>query len=228
MKKYLLAILVASLVIGGAAFVWASIIGSPHDLAPEPCAMCHTPHSGTGDYPLWNRTQVAQTWTVYESISFDMAPADNPPRTPSSLCLVCHDGVASQLVNYPGPCSNPDAAYDITVAGCANLGTDLTNDHPISFNYNDMLDNDGNYFPPATAIRTTPTNRYAIVGAYSGTNYWLYQDPASPSSGYGFECATCHSVHDLATYQGKGSDQVYFLRNDNSGSLMCLDCHTAR
>lgn len=228
MKKLIVPIIALILMVGVATVVWSSVIGTPHDLAPEPCAMCHSPHNGQGSYPLWNRTQPAQTWLTYNSISFDMNPTDNPPRAPSSLCLVCHNGVASELVNYPGPCSNPDAAYDITVAGCANLGTDLTNDHPISFNYNDSLDLDGNNFPVAANVGLGPNPRYAITGGYSGTNYFLYEDPASTSLGYGFECSTCHSVHDLASYPGKGNYQVYFLRCDNSGSRMCLDCHTAR
>ncbi len=226
MKKVFLLLLALGLMAGITSMVWATVIGTPHDLAPEPCAMCHTPHSGTGQYPLWNRLQPTQTYTTYNSISFDMGPTVSP-RSPSSLCLVCHNGVASTLVNYPGPCSNPDAAYDITVAGCADLGTDLSNEHPISFNFNAAADLDNNNFPPATQLRTNPTPRYAIVGSISGTNYWLYGNTGAGEYNY-FECATCHSVHDLATYPGKGDYQVYFLRSDNTGSQMCLDCHAAR
>lgn len=228
MKKILLLVLVLGL-IAGVATVWATVIGTPHDLAPEPCAMCHTPHSGAVDYPLWNRTQTGTpSYTLYNSISFDMGPAGQP-RTPSSLCLVCHNGIASELVNYPGPCSYPDPAYDIEVAGCADLGTNLTDEHPISFNYDDSLDFDNNSFPTATQVRILPTPRYAIQGSLSSTNYFLYGAfTGGLGNGYWFECATCHSVHDLATYDGKGDYQVYFLRNDNTGSQMCLDCHADR
>jgi len=221
MKKVFTLLLVLCLM-AGVATVWATVIGTPHDLAPEPCAMCHTPHSGTGQYPLWNRIQEDQLYTLYNSISFDMGPTVQP-RSPSSLCLVCHNGVASELVNYPGPCSNPDAAYDIEVTGCADLGTDLTNEHPISFNFDNSLDLDNNNFPQASLVGTGV--RYAIQGGISGTNYFLY---GSGADNKWFECATCHSVHDLATYPGKGDYQVYFLRSDNTGSEMCLDCHTAR
>jgi hypothetical protein len=234
MKKVFLPLLVLVLVVGVATVVWATVIGTPHDLAPEPCAMCHTPHSGTGDFPLWNRTQSRpQTYTTYSSISFDMGPVDTSGtnaskwgiRTPSALCLVCHNGIASEAVNYPGPCSNPDSAYDIEVAGCADLGLDLSNDHPISFNYNSSADLDNNNFPLASLVRSSPSPRWAIKGAITATNYMLYN---GDGVGMSFECATCHSVHDLASYAGKGSYQVYFLRNDNTGSTMCLDCHTAR
>jgi hypothetical protein len=232
MKKFFLPLLVLVLVVGVATVAWSSVIGTPHDLAPEPCAMCHTPHSGTGDYPLWNRTQDKQSYTPYSSWTYDMGPVDTTSnahwglRTPSALCLVCHNGIASEAVNYPGPCSNPDAAYDIEVAGCADLGIDLTNDHPISFNYNAAADLDNNNFPfPSAHVRPSGT-RWSIVGAISATDYWLYNGDSG--AGKSFECATCHSVHDLATYPGKGSYQVYFLRADNTGSQMCLDCHTAR
>lgn len=221
MKKIILVVLAVSLVLGIATIVGAKIAGSPHDLAPEPCAMCHTPHSGTGDYPLWNRYQVAQTYTMYESPSFDMVvERADQPQPPSSLCLVCHNGIYSELVNYPGPCSNPDAAYDVAVQGCADLDIDLTDDHPLSFTYDPTLDNDGNEFP--TPI-IKGANRKYIPGPYTGTDYPLYGENKDQ-----FECATCHSVHDTVDYPGKGDYQVYFLRADNSGSLMCQDCHTAR
>jgi hypothetical protein len=131
-------------------------------------------------------------------------------------------------VNYPGPCSNPDPAYDIEVAGCADLGLDLTNEHPISFNYDADDDLDNNGFPAATSVRSASGSlleRFAIVGSLTGTKYWLYGDSTSQDW---FECATCHSVHDLVEYDGKGEYQVYFLRADNTGSQMCLDCHANR
>jgi len=224
MKKFLLPILTIGLLLGIATIVWATVIGTPHDLAPEPCAMCHSPHNGSGQYPIWNRTQAAQTYTLYDSISFDMGPATQP-RSPSSLCLVCHNGVASELVNYPGPCANPDPAYDIEVAGCADLGLDLSNEHPISFNYDETKDLDLNAFPTATTVRTSPSTRLAIKGKLTSTNYFLAGSVSAAQYNY-FECSTCHSVHDLVEYDGKGDYQVYFLRADNTGSQMCLDCHT--
>jgi len=223
MKKFLLALLALTL-LAGVTTVWATVIGSPHDLAPEPCAVCHTPHSGTGDYPLWNRSQTAQTYTMYTSFTFDMGPANNGgPRYPSNLCLVCHNGVASELVNYPGPCSDPDGAYDLQLSGCADLSTDLTDEHPISFNYNNTEDLDNDGFPAAQAAAVNSTR--AIINAASGYVYPLY---GSGAENNWFECATCHSVHDTVVYNGKGDYQVFFLRADNTGSAMCLDCHVNR
>jgi len=228
MKKFLLPVLCLMLAVGMGTIVWASVWNTPHELAPEPCAMCHTPHSGSGQYPLWNRLQVLPTgaYTLYDSVSFDMGPAFQP-RPPSSQCLVCHNGIASSLVNYPGPCSVTDTAYDLEVSGCADLDTILTDDHPISFNYDNTLDIDGNGFPPAVDLGLSRP-RHAIIGQTTGTNYFLYASSSATVDENWFECATCHSVHDTAVYDGKGDYQVYFLRVDNTRSQLCVDCHTLR
>jgi len=187
--------------------------------------MCHTPHGAYADYPLWNRIQTKPVYSLYNSISFDMehTTGDNV-RAPSSLCLVCHNGVASQIVNYPGPCSEPDGAYDLQIAGCADLSNDLTDDHPVSFNYVSTMDADNDGFP--TTVTMGSGGRLAIGGNLA--NYPLYGDTVSQYNW--FECATCHAVHDTAVpaYPGKGDYQVYFLRADNTGSGMCLDCHKNR
>ena len=83
MRKFLLPILGTMFAIGIATFVWASVIDTPHDIVPgtEPCAFCHTPHMGTGDYPLWNRINDSDpgTYDMYQSTSFDMVmPAGSP------------------------------------------------------------------------------------------------------------------------------------------------------
>jgi hypothetical protein len=274
-KKALL-LLVALTLFLGVATLWAreggtpGIMGTPHDVhvitgesGLEQCVMCHTPHSGTGQYPLWNRDQGPQTFTMYNSPSFDMnglnagsqSPYDGPgggvdanaaassfkntgPQEPSSLCLVCHNGVFSSLVNYPGPGSHTNENYDYQMNPTfwAMLDTDLSNDHPISFTYDPGKDNsqDNNGFP--TVVRSpTSSWRYWIPGT-NGAHYPLY----SPSFGTAttttqFECATCHAVHDTVAYPGKQmvggksvGTQVFFLRRDNSGSAMCVDCHRNR
>jgi len=209
------------MLIFGVSYVLATVSGSPHDLrngsSGDICAFCHTPHSGTGDYPLWNRSQASVTYSLYNSNTFDMGPTTQP-RFPSSLCLTCHNGQTSSLVNYPGPGSTAKAPYTTPISSFldswTNLGTDLTNDHPVSFNYNQSADLDNNGFPGTVNTRF-------IDGSI--TDYPLYG-----SSNNGFECATCHSVHDTASYPDKGTNQVYFLRTTNYGSAMCLDCHTNR
>jgi hypothetical protein len=247
MKKAFLLVLALTLIVGLATLLWAresgqpGIAATPHDVAVmtgeaglEPCAMCHSPHSGTGDYPLWNRDQAAQTYTLYDSPSYDMNE-NKQPQAPSSLCLVCHNGVFSSLVNYPGPGSHTNENYDYEMNPTfwAMLGIDLTNDHPVSFTYDPTKDNnqDNNGFPPAQPCPTAPW-RLWIPGDQGLITYPLYGAGATADQ---FECSTCHSVHDTVAYIGKQmvggksvGSQVFFLRSSNAGSEMCNDCHVNR
>jgi len=236
MKKFLLLLLAVSLVIGLATLVSARIQSTPHDIAPEPCAMCHTPHHANNGYPLWNRVQADYQYNMYESPTFDMSNETGLQdlNGNSKFCLVCHNGVASTLSNYPGPCSSvdPDYDYDMPNGSCAQVGDgsgddwntdfDLSNDHPLNFTYDPAADSiiDNNVFPP---IDNSLGDRHFIIGEYTGTYYPLFTAAALPDR---FECSTCHAVHDTATYPDKGTYQVYFLRTDNTGSAMCMDCHT--
>lgn len=256
MKKVLVLALALSLVLGVATVLMASMTGpgiedTPHDVRVitgdnnlEICAMCHTPHSGTGDYPLWNRDQAPQTYIMYASPTFDMAAVGSAqPQSPSSLCLVCHNGVFSELVNYPGPHSHVNEDYDFEMNAYfwAMLDTDLHNDHPISFTYDEVLDVDRNGvggFPRKQPCPTSPLgNRMCIpaadAGPGGGTGFIGY--PLYGTQHDQFECATCHSVHDTVKYSSKSlvggksvGTQVFFLRRDNSQSLMCGDCHVNR
>lgn len=248
MKKLLTILFAVILVVGTATLVTAGVANTPHDVqiirgttGLEPCAMCHTPHSGTGDYPLWNRQQDAQSYTLYDSPTFDMQAAADL-QAPSTLCMVCHNGATSQLVNYPGPRSTENTNYNMVggelVFPWTDLTTDMRNDHPVSFTYDPALDDvvDNNGFPAATTDGTT--GRKYIEG--TGAKYPLY----GPNMDQ-MECSTCHSVHHTVSGYGESMDadclsgarsgpacsvgtQVYFLRRSNAGSQMCIDCHKNR
>jgi len=251
MKKVLLIVLALCLVVGVATSLRAGLTGpgvydTPHDVRVitgeeglEPCAMCHSPHSGTGEYPLWNRDQGAQTYTLFDSPSFDMY-SGNQPQAPSSLCLVCHNGVFSSLVNYPGPGSHSGEEYDYEMNPTfwAMLGLDLSNEHPISFTYDPAMDStqDNNGFPDPVVCTTGNGDRNWIASANTGKTYAypLYGGTAAVP-GFEMECSTCHSVHDTVPYPGKQlvggksvGSQVFFLRSTNSESKMCADCHRNR
>ncbi len=255
MKKVLLFALALSLVLFTGSIVKASqfepgVEDTPHDVRVftgendlEPCAMCHTPHSGTGQYPIWNRDQAEQTYVMYASPTFDMRVAQAAqPQAPSSLCLVCHNGVFSELVNYPGPGSpvNEDYDYQMNAFFWAMLDTALHDDHPISFTYIPSLDADYNNFPIATSCGFSTAPRKCIpsfdLPVGGGTGFIGY--PLYGSQMDQFECATCHSVHDTVEYTDGGvktlvggksvGTQVFFLRRDNTKSMLCGDCHKNR
>ena len=83
-----------------------------------------------------------------------------------------------------------------TIGGTWNLTRDLSDDHPISFSITDDAD---------PGIRTI-----ALITAPAGSNLPLFGSNE-------VQCPTCHNPHD--NIYGK------FLRNDNAGSGLCLDCH---
>ena len=85
------------------------------------------------------------------------------------------------------------------------LGTNLTNDHPVGFNYADS-------YAGRTANGGTALQTQAIAtgsGAVFFTNGTLVNQ---------MECASCHKVHDNAIDP--------FLRVTNAGSALCKACHT--
>ncbi len=252
MKKTFIIAIALMLTMGFAVSGWAIIAGTPHDVNVmrdtgddlERCAMCHTPHSGQGSYPLWNRTQTGvAAYQLYASPSFDMTMGTvneeypvgtaNNDHYATTHCMVCHNGVTSSLVNYPGPGSPVNTQYDFTStllqSGKSNLGSSMKDDHPVSFTYDPTKDADNNGFRDSLPYGSG--SRKAIYGA-QGTYPLFTADGLNYTQ---FECATCHSVHDTVDYPGKSMDdgisagtQVYFLRGDNTGSGMCMDCHVNR
>jgi hypothetical protein len=122
------------------------------------CVFCHTPHGATNSpgTPLWNRALSGQTYTTYSSSSLDaetIAGQLAQPAGSSKLCLSCHDGtlaissvnvLGGQLdVTVPmtgvGPGDTMPPGEGVQTGFTRNLGTDLSNDHPISLTYDTTL-----------------------------------------------------------------------------------------
>jgi predicted CXXCH cytochrome family protein len=191
---------VLSAVFSGA--VIADILNSAHDFnnGADLCINCHTPHNAnTNMKPLWNHAASTAPYTMYDqtfSTSLDMTVNDDGAGNPtgiSAACLSCHDGTVA-IDNYGGNAATPVNF----ITGNENLGTDLTNDHPINIVYD----------PAANAI----ANEFKSAASVDGTGLKLYNGQV--------ECATCHDVHNGAGTSGA------LLRVSNSGSAMCLACHT--
>jgi len=181
----------------------AQIIGTAHDFSSETwnttgeiCVVCHTPHNAnttvTGA-PLWNHEVTTATFTLYTSSTLNATVGQ--PDGNSKLCLSCHDGTVA-LDNFGG-----ETAGSYFITGDALIGTDLSNDHPISFTYNDALATaDGGLFPPSS------TN--------SGLGGTIDADMLFDGK---LQCASCHDVHNA------GFDN--FLVMSNAASALCLTCH---
>src|SRR4029079_19336304 len=99
---------------------------------------CHTPHGASGDAPLWNRFSSAATYIPCSS-STARATIGQPTGS-SKLCLSCHDGtVALGMVNSRSTPIQMQNNITTIPIGPANLGTDLSDDHPVSFTYDNAL-----------------------------------------------------------------------------------------
>jgi predicted CXXCH cytochrome family protein len=196
-KLGLIIIVIAALALVPAASFGASIVGSAHDLSGaswntsgQICITCHTPHNALTPQliPLWNHAATNATFTLYESPSLDASPTQ--PVGVSKACLSCHDGTVA-LDSYGGA-----TGTNLIAVGSARLGTDLSNDHPISF--------------------TWPTTDTGLETPASGKVGTLLL----PLFGAGtdqMECASCHAVHD--------PQYGDFLRASNATSALCLNCH---
>ena len=130
--------------------IWGqSILTSKHNLSTsgpgtvkattetEICIFCHTMHNSDPSTPLWNRARNVNTYQIYTSSTLKSVPGQ--PTGSSLLCLSCHDGTVAlgSVLNRADVIS---FASGLTMpVGRTNLGTDLRNDHPVSFTYDGNL-----------------------------------------------------------------------------------------
>ncbi len=197
--------LVGAMAVAGLALpAMAQIGGSDHDFSGmswaggEICKPCHTPHNAMVGIPrLWNHELTVATYTMHGGTGTAAADFD----TTSRLCLSCHDGTVA-LDSFGGQTGTS------FMTGDENLGTDLTNDHPVG--------SDGEYPPDPKP------------------SWWdgAMRDPANFPSGVRLKdwvnefgvtrkvvgCTTCHNVHNRGGYD-------HMLVISNSASALCLGCH---
>ncbi len=183
----------------------AQIATSEHDLSgtntkdnSQICVYCHTPHNANGGVvPLWNRDFTTSSFIMYDSPTLDMTIA-SAPQGVSLACLSCHDGTIAVDQLFGDPWGASGSTHK--VGGDAKLGTNLSNDHPISITYD-----------------TTADTAFVAASAGKVGTLPLFGTTAAPGAGDQVECASCHSVHD---------DSIMpFLRKSNAGSALCLTCH---
>jgi predicted CXXCH cytochrome family protein len=223
----------------------------------EICVFCHTPHGAdaTAAVPLWNRNLTpGAAYTTYDQLGSTTLDAEIEPIGSVSLaCLSCHDGTQAMdaLINEPGSGAENWAfrtgvwsGQAATVGGrlgpvnvITNLGTDLTDDHPIGVQYagggyalsnphGPGRDPDFNQAESkivgASRIWWVNTSPEGGTSDFERTDMKLYTRTASRGVFVGepqpyVECASCHDPHvDV---------NPLFLRIDPAGSAVCLTCH---
>lgn len=184
-----------------------TIVGSKHDFtasgfawytSDEICIICHTPHTAdltVAEAPLWNHEVTSATFTPYSSTTFDAQPGQ--PDGVTKLCLGCHDGTTA-VDSWGGTTGEivwPSFHGDV-------MGTNLGNDHPVSFTYDAAL-------ASADGELADPT---AVSSGLGGT---IADDMLT---GGKIQCNSCHDVHN-------GTGLEYLLVKSNAGSGLCLTCH---
>lgn len=183
----------------------ASIVGSAHNLAAsgpgtikattesEICVFCHTPHNSSREAPLWNRFSSGQTYTPYTSTT--SKAVHGQPTGDSKLCLSCHDGTVALGMVRSRTQIPLTGGTTVLPAGRTMLGTDLADDHPISFTFDAAL----------VTARGQLNSPAGLTGAVrlDGTGQ--------------LQCTACHNAHD--NQFGK------FLVVNNTASALCVTCH---
>jgi predicted CXXCH cytochrome family protein len=166
--------------------------GSPHDLSAissgDACSFCHTPHAALPQTPGWSHKLSDSVYNIYQSSSLEATVGQ--PTGPSKMCLSCHDGTVALTHTTKG---GVGGVY--ITPGQANLSTDLSDDHPISFVYSDTLS------AKDSQIRLASTLPTELKLDRSGE----------------LQCTTCHTAHD--------NQHGDFLVMSNQRSQMCTSCH---
>jgi predicted CXXCH cytochrome family protein len=194
----------------------------------ELCVYCHTPHAANTSFtgaPIWNKGTPAGPFTLYGTTvggtTAGHAGDNATVNAPSMACLSCHDGVSAvnSVVNAPGSGlatadadgfigTGSQALGTIAASNASVIGTDLSNDHPVSIEYNAGV----------AGLRAKTYNISSWVGATT------IQDVLRTTGGIDYvECGSCHDPHNGA--DTKSSSSVAFLRVLNTGSALCLGCH---
>ncbi len=222
-------VLLSSLLLGLTPLSRAQIKGTAHDFSTyrnskynqsgEVCILCHAPHNTDAtNAPLWNHATTTQTFTAYgaSGSGFEVHFTPGQPDGSSKLCLSCHDGVTATN-SYGVNGGTPGLQDSITIAtggataprtalitsSTTKIGTDLTNDHPVSFVYAEaMTQNAG----------LRDTSYITPLGHSIGVDFLDKQGKV--------QCTSCHDPHlsNTGTYWR-------YQRFSNANSALCLTCH---
>ncbi len=229
--------------------LWGDIDSTKHNLSvsgtgditaasePEICVFCHTPHNTRPQGPLWNRHDTGQTYNFYTSSTIDGIPGQ--PTGSSLLCLSCHDGTIALGDLVSRNVAMAGGVTSMPINRRALLGTDLTNDHPVSIEFTQALaDSDGRMKSPSSltgSVKLDATGRVQCTSCHNphkdDFGKFLVMDDQR-----GALCLTCHDTwHDvnsnphetsISTYDGTGADPwpntEWTTVRDNS----CYNCHT--
>lgn len=165
----------------------------------EICIFCHIPHREGPQMPyIWNRSCPSVPCTPYDSSTLN---ADvGQPTGSSRMCLSCHDGT----IALGATAATPEERFFkggvryMPTGAQSNIGTDLSDDHPISFVYDSTL-----------SLKNLELKDPSM----------LHPDVKLAKNNQ-LQCTTCHDPHDDPFGR--------FLVMDNVASALCTTCHDKR
>lgn len=205
----------------------------------EVCIFCHTPHGGTLNTPLWNRTvPTGIGFTHYTSSTLAPTVQSDSTRVvnaESLLCMSCHDGAIamSTLSNVSNRTVGGTPMIDLIPLG--KMQTMFMGE--VAAVIGDRQD-------PVEPWKTLGATQdlsddhpisfsYSAVRGDAGFDLKLKTLALAKGAGIRFfgvtdrvECSSCHDPH--ANYEADyGGDAALtpFLVTSNNGSALCLGCH---
>lgn len=249
MKRLYIAILCGVSVLLFAGETFSGIEISKHNLSvtgtgdiraiteTQICLFCHIPHNASPAAPLWNRQDPGLNYIPYTSSTADALPGQ--PTGASLLCLSCHDGTIAlgDLLSRDEIIAMTLGVTTIPEDRRSNLGTDLSDDHPVSFDYNDALaGSDGQLLSPSLLTGAVRLDRYGQLQCTSchDPHDNTYGDFLVMDAVNGALCETCHIIfhgptpHKIssASWDGSGTDPWPNTDWNTVQENACFNCHT--
>jgi hypothetical protein len=181
------------------------------------CLSCHD--GQTAIDAIINMPGSGRSNAAMETTDANLAFLSSWPN-PSGTNAVSHGRIGTECMICHAPALG--GAIGATDFTAFVIGTDLRNDHPVGIRY------------PTTAGAGTdfkdPPRKEARLayfddngnGRADGNEIRLYNS----GEGYEVECATCHDPHGVPSGGPGSAFNPTFLRVSNSGSGVCLTCHS--
>jgi predicted CXXCH cytochrome family protein len=201
------------------------------------CVFCHIPHNASPAAPLWNRADPGLNYIPYTSSTVDALPGQ--PTGNSLLCLSCHDGTIAlgELLSRDEVIAMTQGITTLPADRRTHLGTDLSDDHPVSFDYTEALaGSDGRLVSPSLLTEEVRLDRYGQLQCTSchDPHDDTYSDFLVMDAANGALCETCHVIfhaltphrNSTATWDSTGTDPWPHTDWVTVQENACFNCHT--